>query len=97
MSTEKIKVTVKLFAEFREFLKKNEIEVELENGTNILKLLEIISELYNLREKIFDDKNEIKQWIKILKNGRQIKFLNGIKTKLEQGDEIALFPPLIGG
>ena len=97
MSTEKIKVTVKLFAEFREFLKKNEIEVELENGTNILKLLEIISELYNLQEKIFDDKNEIKQWIKILKNGRQIKFLNGVKTKLEQGDEIALFPPLIGG
>jgi len=97
MSTKKIKVTVKLFAEFREFLKKNEIEVELENGTNILKLLEIISDLYNLQEKIFDDKNEIKQWIHILKNGRQIQFLNGLKTNLEQGDEIALFPPLIGG
>ncbi len=97
MNVDRIKVTIKLFAQFREFFKKNKIEIEIEEGTNILKLLEIISELYNLQEKIFDDKNEIKQWIKILKNGRQIKFLNGIKTKLEQGDEIALFPPLIGG
>ena len=94
---DRIKVTIKLFAQFRDFLKKSKIEIEIEEGANIFQLMETLCKLYNIQDKIFDDKNEIKQWIKILKNGRQIKFLNGIKTKLEQGDEIALFPPLIGG
>lgn len=62
-----------------------------------MQLLESLCQQYNLREKIFDEKNEIKQWINILKNGRQIKFLNGTRTKVEHGDEIALFPPMMGG
>ena len=97
MNVDKIKVTIKLFAQFREFFKKNKIEIEIEEGTNILQLMESLCKLYNLREKIFDEKNELKQWIKILKNGRQIKFLDGTGTKLEHGDEIALFPPISGG
>ncbi|MFX1587660.1 MAG: ubiquitin-like small modifier protein 1 [Promethearchaeota archaeon] len=94
---DKIKITVKLFAQFREFLKKNKIEIEVEEGTNIFQLIESLCDLYDLREKIFDKKNEIKQQINILKNGRQIKFLEGTKTKLEHGDEISLFPPIMGG
>lgn len=97
MTVEKIRITVKLFAELREFLKKNKMEIEIEEGANILQLLESLCNIYNLREKIFDKKNNLKQWVNILKNGRQIKFLDGIRTKLEHGDEIALFPPLIGG
>lgn len=97
MQLDRIKVTVKIFAHFREFLKKNKIEIEVEVDTNILQLLDSLCQIYNLRDKLFDEKNEIKQWINILKNGRQIKFLNGILTKLKDGDEIALFPPMMGG
>jgi MoaD family protein len=97
MNVEKIKVSVKLFAEFREFIKKKNIDIEIEKGANILQLLEYLCGEYDLREKIFEKKDTLKQWVNILKNGRQIKFLNGIKTKLGQGDEISLFPPAIGG
>lgn len=97
MNVEKIKVTVKFFAEFREFIKKKKIDIDIEKGANILQLLEYLCQNYDLREKIFDRKDKLKQWVNILKNGRQIKFLNGIKTKLGQGDEISLFPPAIGG
>ncbi len=97
MEVPRIKVVVKFFLQFREFLKKNILEVELEEGADIFLLLETICNLYNFREKLFDDKNELRQWIKILKNGRQIRFLDGIRTKLIDGDEIALFPPTTGG
>ena len=97
LNVEKIKVTVKLFAEFREFMKKKKIDIEIEKGANILQLLEDLCKNYDLRDKIFDGENILKQWVNVLKNGRQIRFLNGINTKLRQGDEISLFPPAIGG
>ena len=97
MAVDKIRVTIKIFAQFRELLKKNKIEMEIENGADIFQVMNSLCSLYNIRDEIFDKNNEIKEWVKILKNGRQIKFLNGIKTKLEQGDEIALFPPVSGG
>ena len=71
--------------------------MEIENGADILQVMTSLCSLYNIRDEIFDKNNELKELVNILKNGRQIKFLNGIKTKLEQGDEIALFPPVSGG
>ncbi len=97
MTVYRIKVIVKFFLQFRDFLKKSKIEIELKEGADIFQVLESICNLYNLREKIFNEKNELRQWIRILKNGRQIKFLNGIRTKLRHGDVIALFPPTTGG
>ena len=40
---------------------------------------------------------EIKPTILILKNVRNIRFLRGLLTKLEDGDEVNMFPPLLGG
>jgi len=97
MAGNKIRVTIKVFAQFRELLKKKKIEMEFENGADIFEAVQSLANLYNISDEIFDNNNEIKKWVNILKNGRQIKFLNGIKTKLEQGDEIALFPPASGG
>ena len=97
MTVYRIKVIVKFFLQFRDFLKKSKIEIELEEGADIFQVMKALCSLYNIRDEIFDKNNEIKEWVKILKNGRQIKFLNGLKTKLEQGDEIALFPPVSGG
>lgn len=93
-----IKTTVRFFALFKEITKKKEIEIEIEKGTTIFQLLEVLITQYNpLRERIFDEKNELREWIQILRNGRSIKFLNGLETTLKAGDIIALFPPVAGG
>lgn len=93
-----IKTTVRLFATFKQITNQREIEFEMEEGTTVQQLLEVLFDRYNtLRDKIFDENNELMQWIHILKNGRNIKFLGGIETTLADGDVIALFPPVAGG
>jgi molybdopterin converting factor small subunit len=35
--------------------------------------------------------------IAVLVNGRNIRFLDRLETKLCEGDEVAIFPPVYGG
>ncbi len=93
-----IETTVRFFATFKQITNHREIEFEIEEGTTIQQLLEVIFEQFvTLQDKIFNDNNELRPWIHILKNGRNIKFLDGIETTLTDGDVVALFPPVAGG
>ncbi|MFW9902929.1 MAG: ubiquitin-like small modifier protein 1 [Candidatus Thorarchaeota archaeon] len=93
-----IKVTVRFFATFKQITNQRDIEFSIEEGATIQQLLNVVfNQFQTLRNKIFDENNELRPWIHILKNGRNIKFLNGIETKTTNGDIIALFPPVAGG
>jgi molybdopterin converting factor small subunit len=39
----------------------------------------------------------VQKYIQILINGTGIKALQGFKTKLKEGDTVAIFPPVGGG
>ncbi len=93
-----ITVRVKFFATFKQITNKKEIELQLEEGTNISQLIDILIKSYNdLKKEIYDDKNKIKDYIQILKNGRNIKYLNALNTQLKDADTISIFPPVAGG
>ncbi|MFX0173585.1 MAG: ubiquitin-like small modifier protein 1 [Candidatus Hodarchaeota archaeon] len=91
-------LTVKFFATLKDITNQREIRIELQKETTIIQVLEsLFDQFESLREEIFTEDNELKKWIQILKNGRNIKFLDGIQTKLNNGDVIAVFPPVAGG
>ena len=48
-------------------------------------------------EYLYDEKGEVQNYIQILINGMGIKALQGFKTKLKEGDTVAIFPPVGGG
>lgn len=92
-----IRVMVRVFANFREITNKKTFDVTIKEGTTIGQLLDKICEIYRLRELLFDENNVLLPHNQIMINGRNMKFLEGLETILNNGDEIALFPPAAGG
>jgi molybdopterin synthase sulfur carrier subunit len=89
-------VKVKAFANLREVF-GGEISIKLKEGAVLKDLLSPVFLPPEAVKAIIDELRNIKPSILILKNGRNIRFLGGLLTKLEDGDEVSIFPPLGGG
>jgi len=92
-----MKITIRAFADYREFIGK-EMQLDLPEEKTIGELLAGLGESYpNLRREMFAPTGELKEFINIFINGRNIAFLKDMATPLADGDIIALFPPVAGG
>lgn len=76
------------------------LEIEMANAT----ISDLLRHLSNRFGKDFNDlmfdpgTGEISRHIRVLVNGRHYSHLpNLLDTKLKEGDEVALFPPVAGG
>ena len=91
------KVKVEFYASMREFFQEKGREIRLEGVSNIRDVLGLLGNTYQRRQKILDHSGQLRPGVNVLKNGRNIKFLDGIETEVEEGDTIAIFPPVYGG
>lgn len=87
-------VKIKFFANLRHIINTQEIKLDQEGTVgDILDTLTGISDAFV--KVIYNENGDI--YIKILLNGRNIEYLNGLKTSVTQGDTLYLFPPVAGG
>lgn len=92
-----LKVTVKSFATLREaFRGRSVLWVELPEGSSIRDLINALEKDYHLGIDLSGVGGEDSN-IKILVNGREITYLDGLETKLRNGDVVAFIPPVAGG
>ena len=96
-----MKITVKPFLTLRPVMKNlTRIEWEVE-GITLRELLDRLCEKFgdDLKCQVFDPKTQdISDMLKVLVNGRHYTTLpDRLETLLQDGDEIALFPPVAGG
>ena len=74
---------------------KGEIEAK---GVDISELIEDIEKRYpGLKDRIYDDTGEIRRFINIYVNEEDIRFIDGKKTKVADGDEVSIIPAIAGG
>jgi molybdopterin synthase sulfur carrier subunit len=97
MKRDLVTVKLRLFGDLAEVFKAREEEVELERASNIRGLLSLLCNSYERRTKILDKSGEVRSDLNILRNGRNICFLNGIDTELDEGDVVSVFPRMFGG
>ncbi len=50
-----------------------------------------------LRERVCDERGEIRRFVNIYVNGEDIRFLQGLATPLKAGDEVSIVPAVAGG
>lgn len=78
-------------------LTNGESEVSAEGGT-IEELLANLEAAYpGMRERFYDEQGKLRRFINIYVNSEDIRFLDGEKTALKEGDEVSIVPAIAGG
>jgi len=94
-----IRVKVKFFTTLREIVGKKEEEIELSRSVTVEALLRQLSKTYGkeFEDYVYDELGNIRGHLQFLVNGKSITALRGLKTKLKEGDQVAILPPVGGG
>lgn len=90
-------VKIRFFARFRELL-GTDLLVAVENGETILSLVRTTArknqEGY---DAIFDETGTFREFVIVMLNGKRVEHGDAAITRIADGDEVAVFPPVAGG
>lgn len=94
-----IKIRVRSILSIRDILGKGEVEVSLSEGGTLRDLLDLMIEKCGakLASQILDAEGRVLRHTRVMINGQDIAFLNGLDTRLRERDEVLILPPVAGG
>ena len=72
-------------------------ELELD-ADNVAALIEALGAKHTgLRERLLEPSGEVRRFVRIFVNEEDIRFLEDMRTKLSDGDTVAIVPAIAGG
>jgi len=97
LEEQEMMVKIRFFARFRELL-GTDLITEAAAGTMFTSLIITVAkknpEGY---AAIFDENGVFHEYVILMKNGKRIDIADAVMTPVDDGDEIAIFPPVAGG
>jgi molybdopterin converting factor small subunit len=76
---------------------QNQAAVQAE-GSTVLEVLDHLERHFpGIRERLCDDRGAVRKFINLYLNDEDIRFMDGEKTALKDGDELAIIPAIAGG
>ncbi len=93
------KVTVKFFTTLREITGKKEEQLEFSRSVTLKSLVSQLSKKYGKEfdDYVCDELGDVRGHLQLLVNGQSVTALQGLRTKLKDGDQVAILPPVGGG
>ncbi len=96
-----MKVSVRFFTSLRELTGKREENLEFsgKEDVTINMVLDRLKEHYGkpFVDYVYDRSGKVKDFLQFLVNGRSASTLSGLETRLQNGDVLAIIPPVGGG
>jgi sulfur-carrier protein len=78
-------------------LTNNQATIEC-GGANIGELLESLeASCPGIKGRLCDEQGELRRFVNFYVNSEDIRFLDGVKTELKDGDEVSIIPAIAGG
>jgi molybdopterin synthase sulfur carrier subunit len=76
---------------------KNQSEVQAE-GATVQEVLDNLEQNFpGIRERLCDEQGSVRKFINLYLNDEDIRFMEGERTTLKDGDELAIIPAIAGG
>lgn len=90
------RIKVKFYGVLAEAVQSREVDVE---ASTLRQLLSALAVKYgnSFTEKIYNGDGTLRRFVNIYINGRDIRFIQGVDTKLNDGDEVLFIPAVSGG
>jgi molybdopterin synthase sulfur carrier subunit len=76
---------------------KGNTEVRAEGGTVAQVVEDLERQFPGLRERLVDEHGELRRFVNIYVNEEDIRFVEGKKTALKDGDTLSIVPAIAGG
>jgi molybdopterin synthase sulfur carrier subunit len=73
----------------------SELDIEGSTVSEVLTTLE--RDHPGFRERLYDERGEIRRFVNIYVAGEDIRFLKGLDTPLKEGEEVSIVPAVAGG
>jgi molybdopterin synthase sulfur carrier subunit len=67
-------------------------------GASVRAVIEDLEQRHpGMRERLLDEKGELRRFVNIYLNGEDIRFLQQLDSKVKDGDDISIVPAIAGG
>jgi sulfur-carrier protein len=71
--------------------------VEVAAGTVATAMAELQSKFPGIKERLLDEKGEVRRFVNVYVNEEDIRFLENQATPVKDGDEVSIIPAIAGG
>jgi len=78
-------------------LTNNEEIVEIKAATIGDAIVELQTRFPGIKERLVDDRGEVRRFVNVYVNEEDIRFLQNQQTPIKDGDEVSIIPAIAGG
>ena len=78
-------------------LTKGSAQVQATGDTVIDVIGDLERQFPGMKDRLVDDGGEIRKFVNVYVNQEDVRFLDGDRTALKDGDEVAIVPAMAGG